>query len=78
MPRPTARGGSVLGPKTFLAFLTGVVIGLLLVAPVIPEAAVAALASLARSGGAVIAIGVLALAILMLLMAVLYQGYLKA
>jgi hypothetical protein len=67
----------VLGPKTFLAFIAGIVVGLLLVAPVIPEAVVGALAGLVDSGGAVIAVGVLALAVLMVLMAVLYQGYLK-
>lgn len=77
MSRPTARGRSVLGPKTFLAFIAGVGVGLLLVAPVIPEAVVAALAALVDSGGAVIAVGVLALAVLMVLMAILYQGYLK-
>lgn len=78
MARPTAPGRSVLGPKMFLAFVVGIGIGLVLVAPAVPAAAVTAIAGSLQSGGYVIVVGVAALAVLMVLMAVLYQGYLKA
>lgn len=78
MSRPATRGGSVLGPKTVLAFGVGVSVGLVLVAPVIPETAGKAIGGIIEAGGTVILIGVLALALLMVILAILYQGYLKA
>lgn len=78
MTRPTARGGSVLRPKTVLAFVVGIGIGLALIAPVIPEEVGSATAEFLQAGGSVIVVGVAALAVLMVLLAVLYQGYLKA
>lgn len=78
MSRPATRGGSVLGPKTVLAFGVGVGVGLVLVAPVIPETAGEAIGGIIEAGGTVILIGVGALALLMVLLAILYQGYLKA
>lgn len=77
MSRPATHGRSVLGPRTFLAFISGVIIGLGFVAPVIPKTAGAALVAFIQSDGVVIAVGVLALALLMVLMAILYQGYLR-
>jgi hypothetical protein len=78
MPRPTARGQRILGRKTFRALVISIGVGLALVSPVIPAAAASAFAESLQSGGTVIVVGVAALAVLMVLMAVLYQGYLKA
>lgn len=78
MSRPTAQGGSALGTKTVLAFLVGVVIGLALVAPVIPETAGLALGDSVQSAGSVIAVGVIVFALLMVILTLLYQSYLKA
>lgn len=78
MSRATTRGSSSFGPKTFLAFALGVGVGLVLVAPVLPETAGDAFASLVQGEAIVIIAGVSVLALLMVLMAVFYQGYLKA
>lgn len=78
MSRATTKGGSTLGPKTVIAFLVGVGIGFALVVPVLPDTFGATIAAMVQGGGAVILIGVAALATLMVLLAVLYQGYLKA
>lgn len=78
MARPTTKGGTTFGPKTVVAFLVGVGVGLVLVAPVLPETLGPLAVDVLQDEGTVIVTGVSALAILMVLMAVLYQGYLKA
>lgn len=78
MTRPTARGGSPFGPMTFVAFFIGIGIGLVLVTPVLPQTFETALGLIVRAGGTVIITGVLALAVLMVMLAIMYQGYLKA
>lgn len=76
MARPTTKGGGLLGPKTVAAFVLGTGIGLLLVAPVLPDAVGDGVADLLAGGGSVILAGVGALAVLMVLLAVFYQLYL--
>lgn len=76
MVRPTARGGSLLTPKTAGAFLFGVAVGLALVSPVLPDAIGGRLAAILAGGGTVVLGGVAALALLMVLLAVFYQLYL--
>lgn len=78
MVRATTKGGSTFGPKTVAAFFVGVGVGLALVAPVLPETLGSLAVDILRDEGTVIVVGVSALAVLMVLMAVLYQGYLKA
>lgn len=79
MSRATTRGGgSVLGPKAVLAFAIGVGLGLGLVAPVLPDTLGSTLAAIVDAGGAVILVGVAALAVLMVLLAVLYRTFLRA
>lgn len=78
MTRATTKGGRTFGPMTFLAFMVGIGVGLVLVAPVLPRSVGTAFLDLVRGGGTVILVGVLALAAVMVLLAVLYQGYLKA
>lgn len=73
MARPMTPGHSLLGPKTVVAFLVGLGVGLALVGPMLPEAVGDELAALMAGGGSVIAVGVGALAIVMVLLAVLYQ-----
>lgn len=76
MARPTTPGGSLLGPKTAAAFAVGVAIGLALVAPVLPDAVGEGVAATLTGSGSVILVGVGALAVLMVLLAVFYQLYL--
>lgn len=76
MARPTTRGNSVLGPKTAGAFLVGIGVGLALVSPVLPEAVGEEVAAIMSGGGSVIVVGVGALALLMVLLAVSYELYL--
>lgn len=78
MTRATTRGGTTFGPWTFVAFLFGIGIGLALVAPVLPRTFAVAFAEILQAGGAVVLAGVLTFAIIMVLLAVLYQGYLRA
>lgn len=78
MTRATTKGGATLNPWTFVAFVVGVGIGLGLVAPIIPATFGTAYVDLVQAGGSVVLAGVLAFALLMVLLAVLYQGYLKA
>lgn len=76
MARPTTRGNSLLGPKTVGAFVVGAVIGLGLVTPALPDVVGDEVAGVLVGGGSVILVGVGALALLMVLMAVFYQLYL--
>lgn len=76
MARPTTRGSSLLGPKTVAAFALGVAVGLALVAPVLPDAVGQEVANLVAGSGSVILVGVGALAVLMVLLAVFFQLYL--
>ena len=76
MARPTARGGSLLTPKTAGAFLVGVGVGLAVVSPVLPESIGGRIAAVLAGGGTVVLAGVGALALLMVLLAVFYQLYL--
>lgn len=76
MARPTTQGGSLLTPKTAVAFLAGVGIGLAVVSPVLPDAVGDELSAFLASGGTVILVGVGALALVMVLLAVFYQLYL--
>jgi len=78
MPRATTAGGSsAFGPKSVAAFVLGIGVGLVLVAPALPATVGPALADVVDSGGSVILVGVVALTVLMVLLAVLYQGYLR-
>lgn len=78
MTRATTKGGSAFGPKAAFAFLAGVGIGLGLVAPVLQETLVRSIRDLAQGSGAVVLVGVAALGAVMLVLAVLYQSYLRA
>lgn len=78
MPPATTPGRSTLGPMAFLTFLAGVGVGLALVAPVLPRTLGDGFDELLRAGGAVVLAGVAAFAGLLVVMAVLYQGYLRA
>lgn len=76
MARPTTRGNSLLGPKTVGAFVLGALVGLVLVAPAFPDVVGDQITGVLAGGGSVILVGVGALALLMVLMAVFYQFYL--
>lgn len=76
MAPPTTRGGGFLSPKSVLAFGIGLGIGAVLVTPVLPDAVGDGLAEAAGGAGGVILIGVGALGILMVFLAVFYQLYL--
>lgn len=78
MTRATTKGGSTLSPWAFVAFVGGVGIGLGLVAPVLPATFGTAYADIVQAGGTIVLAGVLAFALLMVMLAILYQGYLKA
>lgn len=78
MSRATTKGGSTFSLMTFVAFLIGVGIGIGFVAPVLPRSIGMSVLELVRAGGTVILVSALALAAVMVLLAVLYQGYLKA
>lgn len=76
MAPPTTRGGGFLSPKKALAFAVGLVIGAALVTPVLPKTVVEELATMVGGGGGVILVGVGALGVLMVFLAVFYQFYL--
>lgn len=76
MVRPTSYGSSLLGPKTVAAFAVGVAVGLALVAPVLPDVGREQFLALVAGAGSVILVGVGALAVLMVLLAVFYHLYL--
>lgn len=78
MSRATTKGGRTFSPLTFVAFVLGMGIGFVLVSPVLPERFGTSLVGIVQGSGTVILAGVLALAALMVLLAVLYQGYLRA
>lgn len=76
MARSTTRGGSLLGPKTVAAFAMGVAVGLVLVAPVLPNTVGEEFAAFSAGAGSVILVGVGTFAVLTGVLAVLYQLYL--
>lgn len=76
MSRAEVQHQSVSGFKLFLAFITGIGIGLLLVWPVLPDDLGERFAMEIPKGGEVILVGVLALAILAVLVAIIYRIYL--
>lgn len=76
MARPTTHGNSLLGPKTVGAFVIGLSVGFVLVSPVLPDPVGEEFAALLAGGGSVILVGVGALAVLMVLLAVFYHLYL--
>lgn len=76
MSRPEVGNRTSYGLKTVLAFILGAGIGLALVAPVLPEDLLSALVIEVPQGGDVILVGVLALSLLTLLVAVFYKWYL--
>lgn len=76
MAPPTTQGSSLLGPKTFAAFVVGVGVGLAIVAPALPDSAGQQVVIVLASGGDVILAGVGALALLMVLLAMFYHLYL--
>lgn len=62
----------------FVTFLVGVGVGLALVAPVLPAAMGDGFDEMLRAGGAVVLAGIAAFAGLLVFMAILYEGYLRA
>lgn len=76
MAQPPPGGSSPLGPGTVAAFGIGVVIGLALVAPVLPDTVGGEFAAFSAGAGSVILVGVATFAILTGVLAVLYHLYL--
>lgn len=76
MSRVEVHQRPISGFKIFLAFMTGVGIGLLLVWPVLPDDLGERLTMEIPRGGEVILVGVLALALLAVLVAIIYKIYL--
>ena len=70
-PPPTATN---LGAKTFVAFLLGLSVGLLLVGPVVPEMLEPMLTSPGSGTNTLLLLGVLALAILVGVLVVAFQA----
>lgn len=69
-------GSAASNAKTFISFILGIAMGLAIVMPVIPET-VGSLAALSTQGvGRVVLIGVLALAVLVGGVALVFQVYL--
>lgn len=78
MTRATTPGRATFGPMAFVTFLLGVAIGLALVAPVLPSTLGSGFDAMLQAGGAVVLAGVAAFAGVLVVLAVLYQGYLRA
>lgn len=76
MTRPSTSGSRILRPRTVGAFIVGAGIGLILVAPALPDSFGSVIADIVAGGGGVILIGVAALAVLMVFIAIAYQIYL--
>lgn len=76
MARPTTHGDSFLGPKTVAAFGFGVAVGLVLIAPVLPNTIGEEFAAFSAGPGSVILVGVGTFAVLTGVLAVLYHLYL--
>lgn len=75
---PATRGGPAFGPKSVLAFVAGIGVGLALAAPVLGDSLRQGLIALLADGGGVVVGGVVALITVILVLAVLYQSYLSA
>lgn len=78
MSRATTQGSAAFRPMTFVAFLVGAGLGFVLVAPVLPGTLSSEFQALLTGGGAVVLAGVAAFAAVLAVLALLYQGYLKA
>lgn len=76
MTRPSTSGTRIIRPRTVAAFFVGTGIGLILVAPALPDSFGSVITSLFTGGGGVILVGVAALAVLMVFIAIAYQLYL--
>lgn len=78
MSRATKPGANTYGPMAVLAYIVGAGIGLALVAPILPSTVDLEIQAILRAGGAVILAGMAAFAGLLVVLAILYQVYLKA
>lgn len=77
MSRSTRAGRRRLDAKSVGAFLLGVAIGLGLLAPVLPLAADAAAVGALRTRTTIVLVGAITLGALVMLVAVLFRGYLQ-
>ena len=75
---PTTPGRRTFGPVTVLAFLVGVGIGFAFVLPVLPPTLEADVRTMLEAGGTVVLAGAAAFAGVLVVLAVLYQSYLRA
>lgn len=76
MSRPSTSGRRILRPRTVAAFIVGTGIGLILVAPALPDSFGSMFTNLFAGGAGVILVGVAALAVLMVFIAIAYRLYL--